>query len=153
MTELNIIDKKDTETNDLSGGYKRRLSLAIALMGNSKSTLIPRIITFLVLFLDEPTSALDPVSKRLTWDVLKKRKMNSVVVLTTHSMVWVWTEEGEEEEKEASGPNLEMQDFTIFFRKKLTYSETKLRLCTEVGVKQKGLFHKENFNAEDLHYF
>lgn len=56
----------------LSGGQKRRLSLAIAMIGDSK-----------VLFLDEPTSGVDPFSRRAIWDLLNKQKAGRVVVLTT----------------------------------------------------------------------
>ena len=44
----------------LSGGMKRKLCVAIALIGNSK-----------VVILDEPTSGMDPYSRRSTWQMLK----------------------------------------------------------------------------------
>lgn len=59
----------------LSGGTKRKLSLAIALIGN------PR-----VLVLDEPSSALDANAKRKLWATLQKVSKGRAVVLTTHSM-------------------------------------------------------------------
>ncbi len=46
----------------LSGGMKRKLSVAIALIGDSK-----------VVILDEPTSGMDPYSRRSTWQMLKVR--------------------------------------------------------------------------------
>lgn len=45
--------------SQLSGGMQRKLSLAIALVGNSK-----------VLMLDEPTSGMDPEARRQVWDIL-----------------------------------------------------------------------------------
>jgi len=58
-----------------SGGMKRKLSLGIALIGNSP-----------LLFLDEPSVAVDAGAKRHLWQVIKKRARNQTVVLTTHSM-------------------------------------------------------------------
>jgi ATP-binding cassette subfamily A (ABC1) protein 3 len=59
----------------LSGGTKRKLSLAVALVGN------PR-----VLVLDEPSSALDANAKRGMWRCLQSLSKRRAVVLTTHSM-------------------------------------------------------------------
>jgi ABC-type multidrug transport system ATPase subunit len=47
---------------ELSGGMKRRLSLAISLIGNPK-----------VVFLDEPSSGLDPSHRRQMWNILKSK--------------------------------------------------------------------------------
>ena len=47
----------------MSGGNKRKLSLAMALTGKTK-----------ILYLDEPTSGMDPVSRRSIWDILKELK-------------------------------------------------------------------------------
>lgn len=70
--ELNFF--KDTRSINLSGGNKRKLCCAQALI------LCPR-----VLFLDEPTTGVDPVSRRSLNRVVKKMKMASVL-LTTHRM-------------------------------------------------------------------
>ncbi|DBA88907.1 TPA: hypothetical protein ACH3X2_000146 [Trebouxia sp. C0005] len=58
-----------------SGGMRRRLSLAVALLGNPK-----------VLYLDEPTTGMDPISRRHLWDLIASVKQSCAVVLTTHSM-------------------------------------------------------------------
>ena len=58
-----------------SGGMRRRLSIAIALLGD------PRI-----LFLDEPTTGMDPVTRRRVWSMIKAAKRGRVIILTTHSM-------------------------------------------------------------------
>ncbi|KAJ1561309.1 hypothetical protein HK405_004291, partial [Cladochytrium tenue] len=62
-------------SRSLSGGEKRRLSIAIALVGNPA-----------VVFLDEPTTGLDPEVRRLIWDIVQQAKEGKTIVLTTHSM-------------------------------------------------------------------
>jgi ABC-type multidrug transport system ATPase subunit len=62
-------------TKTLSGGEKRRLSIAIALIGNPS-----------VAFLDEPTTGLDPEVRRLIWNIIQTAKAGRTIVLTTHSM-------------------------------------------------------------------
>ncbi|CAD8090926.1 unnamed protein product [Paramecium primaurelia] len=57
----------------LSGGGKRKLCLAIALIGNSQ-----------VLLLDEPTTGLDPISRQQIWNILKEIKQDRCIILTTH---------------------------------------------------------------------
>ena len=57
----------------LSGGYKRRLSIAIALVSKPK-----------VLFLDEPTLGLDVFARRELWGIIKKLKHNITIILTSH---------------------------------------------------------------------
>lgn len=59
----------------LSGGYQRKLSIAISLINNPK-----------VLFLDEPTLGLDVISRRELWKVIKSLKENTTIILTTHYM-------------------------------------------------------------------
>ena len=58
-----------------SGGNKRKVSLAIAMVGNPQ-----------VVFLDEPTAGMDPVSRRSVWNLLQSFKRGRVIVLTTHFM-------------------------------------------------------------------
>jgi lipooligosaccharide transport system ATP-binding protein len=66
--------KRDTLTDTLSGGMKRRLILARALINN------PRL-----LMLDEPTVGLDPQSRHIMWDKLRELRKNGVtIVMTTH---------------------------------------------------------------------
>ncbi|CAI8613948.1 unnamed protein product [Vicia faba] len=73
--EVGLADKINNVVRSLSGGMKRKLSLGIALVGNSK-----------VIILDEPTSGMDPYSMRLTWQLIKKIKKGRIILLTTHSM-------------------------------------------------------------------
>ncbi|OPJ76455.1 hypothetical protein AV530_016136 [Patagioenas fasciata monilis] len=59
----------------LSGGMKRRLSIAISFIGNSKTVV-----------LDEPTSGVDPCSRRSIWNVLLKYKSGCTLIFTTHHL-------------------------------------------------------------------
>ncbi|NXL53580.1 ABCAD protein, partial [Podilymbus podiceps] len=59
----------------LSGGMKRRLSIAISFIGNSKTVV-----------LDEPTSGVDPCSRRSIWDILLKYKAGCTLIFTTHHL-------------------------------------------------------------------
>jgi len=65
----------DAKAKTLSGGYQRRLSLAIALMGRPE-----------ILILDEPSCGMDPVARRQMWKVMKAASRDSALILTTHSM-------------------------------------------------------------------
>ncbi|CAI5993150.1 unnamed protein product [Closterium sp. NIES-64] len=65
----------DKVSSQYSGGMKRRLSVAISLIGNP-----------LVVYMDEPSTGLDPASRKLLWDVVKAAKKDRAIVLTTHSM-------------------------------------------------------------------
>lgn len=65
-----------TRYRRLSGGQKRRLALAVTLVGN------PRLV-----FLDEPTTGMDPQARLATWDIIRELKQSGVtVLLTTHLM-------------------------------------------------------------------
>ena len=59
----------------LSGGNRRKLSVAIAICGGSR----------LVLF-DEPTAGMDLSARRSLWDMLKNYRQNRIIILTTHYM-------------------------------------------------------------------
>ncbi|CAD6251450.1 unnamed protein product [Miscanthus lutarioriparius] len=58
-----------------SGGMKRRLSVAISLIGDPK-----------VVYMDEPSSGLDPASRKNLWKAVKSAKQDRTIILTTHSM-------------------------------------------------------------------
>jgi ABC-2 type transport system ATP-binding protein len=65
-----------TRCRRLSGGQKRRLALAVALVGR------PALV-----FLDEPTSGMDPQARLATWEIIRDLKRNgATVLLTTHLM-------------------------------------------------------------------
>lgn len=65
--------KKKAKT--LSGGWQRKLSIAMALIASPK-----------VLFLDEPTLGLDVIARRELWDIILKLKKEMTIILTTHYM-------------------------------------------------------------------
>uniref|UniRef100_A0A5F9D2E5 ABC transporter domain-containing protein n=1 Tax=Oryctolagus cuniculus TaxID=9986 RepID=A0A5F9D2E5_RABIT len=75
LSAFNLLEKRDAFSKSLSGGMKRKLSIIIALLGDSK-----------VVILDEPTSGMDPASRRATWDLLQNYKQNRTMLLTTHYM-------------------------------------------------------------------
>ncbi|QFQ01668.1 Daunorubicin/doxorubicin resistance ATP-binding protein DrrA [Corynebacterium urogenitale] len=74
LADVELTHRLNNKVGSLSGGEKRRLDLACALLGN------PRIV-----FLDEPTTGLDPESRRNTWRLLRRLKDQGVtMILTTH---------------------------------------------------------------------
>ncbi|XP_032221027.2 phospholipid-transporting ATPase ABCA3-like isoform X2 [Nematostella vectensis] len=75
ITRVGLVDKRHTQTRALSGGMKRKLSVGIALIGNSK-----------VVMLDEPTSGMDPSARRFTWELLQQERQHRTILLTTHFM-------------------------------------------------------------------
>ena len=70
---FNLNEVLNQRAKTLSGGYKRRLSIAIALISKPK-----------ILFLDEPTLGLDVFARRELWSIIKKLKNNITIILTSH---------------------------------------------------------------------
>ena len=69
-------DKRNSKTEELSGGMKRRLTIARALVSEPE-----------ILLLDEPTTGLDPQARHILWDRLFRLKEQGVtLVITTHYM-------------------------------------------------------------------
>jgi len=75
LGQVGLQDAAHKLVSELSGGMKRRLSVAVALVGSPP-----------VIFLDEPTTGLDPDSRRQLWNVLLQIRVGKCMVLTTHSM-------------------------------------------------------------------
>jgi ABC-2 type transport system ATP-binding protein len=75
VTELvGLTAKRDERVKTLSGGQKRRLDLALALVGD------PQLV-----FLDEPTTGFDPQARRAAWDMVRSlRELGKTILLTTH---------------------------------------------------------------------
>ena len=77
LKDLFLTDKSDTVVANLSGGMKRRLNLALAVIHE------PEIV-----LLDEPSEGLDPQSRRVLWNYIRslRDKDGKTVILTTHLM-------------------------------------------------------------------
>jgi ABC-2 type transport system ATP-binding protein len=76
LQRLGLAQDADRRLGKYSGGMKRRVSIAMALVQDPK-----------VVFLDEPTVTMDPQSRRAMWDVIRELKARGkTVVLTTHYM-------------------------------------------------------------------
>lgn len=97
IQDVALLEKSNTLSRNLSGGMKRKLSVAIAFCGGSS-----------IVLLDEPTSGMvrslvanvlirsiilisliiqDPFSRRFTWNVIRHYRQNRCIILTTHFMV------------------------------------------------------------------
>src|SRR5580698_2505253 len=73
---VGLAGKEKSKVKSLSGGQKRRLDLALGIIGNPK-----------VLFLDEPTTGFDPSARRGAWDVIRELSaLGTTILLTTHYM-------------------------------------------------------------------
>ena len=76
LTSLLSLDSViDRKAGKLSGGWQRRLSIAMALISEPK-----------ILFLDEPTLGLDVIARSELWDLIRTIKSKSTIILTTHYM-------------------------------------------------------------------
>lgn len=75
IRDVALQEKSNTYSQNLSGGMKRKCSLAMAFCGGSK-----------VIVLDEPTSGMDPFSRRFSWNVIRQYKQDRCIILTTHFM-------------------------------------------------------------------
>jgi ABC-2 type transport system ATP-binding protein len=73
---VELTAKRDTRAKQLSGGQRRRLDLALALVGD------PELI-----FLDEPTTGFDPAARRHAWSTIRSLcELGKTIFLTTHFM-------------------------------------------------------------------
>jgi ABC-2 type transport system ATP-binding protein len=71
---VGLEEKRDARVKSLSGGQKRRLDLALGLIGDPE-----------LLFLDEPTTGFDPAARRAAWEMIRSlRALGKTVLLTTH---------------------------------------------------------------------
>lgn len=73
MSIFGLRSCQQEKAKTLSGGYQRRLSVAMAMMSNPK-----------ILFLDEPTLGMDVRARRDLWTILRQLKGHVTIVLTTH---------------------------------------------------------------------
>src|SRR6266511_3543761 len=71
---VGLREKGDARVKTLSGGQRRRLDLALGLIGDPE-----------ILFLDEPTTGFDPAARRAAWSIIRSlRELGKTVLLTTH---------------------------------------------------------------------
>ncbi len=71
---VGLHEKTRSRVRNLSGGQRRRLDMAVALVGNPT-----------ILFMDEPTTGFDPEARRLAWQTVRElRRQGTTIVLTTH---------------------------------------------------------------------
>ena len=71
---VGLDEKRDARVKSLSGGQRRRLDLALGLIGDPE-----------LLFLDEPTTGFDPAARRAAWETIRSlRALGKTVLLTTH---------------------------------------------------------------------
>ncbi|XP_071418175.1 glucosylceramide transporter ABCA12 [Pithys albifrons albifrons] len=75
LKETGLYSHRHKLAGALSGGMKRKLSIAIALLGGSR-----------VVILDEPTTGVDPCSRRSIWEIISKNKKGRTIILSTHHL-------------------------------------------------------------------
>ncbi|XP_076975466.1 retinal-specific phospholipid-transporting ATPase ABCA4 [Tamandua tetradactyla] len=75
LEDTGLHHKRNEAAQELSGGMQRKLSVAIAFVGDAK-----------VVVLDEPTSGVDPYSRRSIWDLLLKYRSGRTIIMSTHHM-------------------------------------------------------------------
>uniref|UniRef100_A0A3B4BC57 ATP-binding cassette sub-family A member 2 n=1 Tax=Periophthalmus magnuspinnatus TaxID=409849 RepID=A0A3B4BC57_9GOBI len=75
IVDLGLSHKRHSLVQTLSGGMKRKLSVAIAFVGGSRAVI-----------LDEPTAGVDPYARRAIWDLILKYKQGRTILLSTHHM-------------------------------------------------------------------
>ena len=75
IKDFQLEDVQYTLSKNLSAGQRRKLSIAISLVGGSE-----------IIFLDEPSSGMDITSRRNLWEILKRQSDNKIIILTTHYM-------------------------------------------------------------------
>lgn len=73
IERFNMTSIEKTKAKKLSGGWQRRLSIAMALISEPK-----------LLFLDEPTLGLDILARRELWTIIRQLKGKTTIILTTH---------------------------------------------------------------------
>ena len=110
IKSIGLSEKKNSQCKNLSGGEKKKLCIAMALIANSK-----------IVILDEPSSELDIVSRRNLWNFLKDYKKDKIIIITTHSL----------EEAEFLGDRIGIMNNGIFI---CSGSSSFLKKTYETGV-------------------
>lgn len=82
LKRMDLVQFANKKAGTLSGGNKRKLCVAIALIG-------PGNVPPPIIFLDEPSTGVDPVARRFMWNVISRiatERRQCSIILTTHSM-------------------------------------------------------------------
>ncbi|MEM4574087.1 MAG: ABC transporter ATP-binding protein [Candidatus Caldarchaeum sp.] len=125
LDALGLWDIRGRMFGKLSGGLKRKVGIAMALVGN------PEIV-----FLDEPTTGLDPQARRETWLYIERLKQSGVtIVLTTHYM--------EEAEKLSD-------QVTIIVKGRIAVQGEVKQLINQHGGKAKLLFEELDDHVQNV---
>ncbi|CAF1349808.1 unnamed protein product [Adineta steineri] len=75
LFDIGLTSKRNATVSTLSGGMKRKLSVAMAFVGDAKT-----------IILDEPTAGVDPYARRAIWELLIKLKQGRTILLSSHHM-------------------------------------------------------------------
>ncbi|CAF0986967.1 unnamed protein product [Rotaria sordida] len=75
LFDVGLTSKRNATVSTLSGGMKRKLSVAMAFVGDAKT-----------IILDEPTAGVDPYARRAIWELLLKLKRGRTILLSSHHM-------------------------------------------------------------------
>ena len=75
INKFGLAEYSDTKAGTLSGGNKRKLTLAMAMIGRPK-----------IIFIDEASTGVDPASRRIMWKGIRSEGKDSAVIITTHAM-------------------------------------------------------------------
>ena len=75
LDKVNLLPHMSKYSKHLSGGMKRKLSILLAFIGDSRT-----------IILDEPTSGVDPYARRQIWHFLLRHREGRTIMLSTHHM-------------------------------------------------------------------
>lgn len=75
LRDVELYESGHLMVGKYSGGMRRRISVALATMGNPS-----------VILMDEPTTGMDPVSRRHVWTLIQRLKLEKSIIMSTHAM-------------------------------------------------------------------
>jgi ABC-type multidrug transport system ATPase subunit len=125
LEQVDLLRVSHKYPRQMSGGMRRRLSVAMALVGDP-----------LIVYLDEPTTGMDPSMRRAVWNMIAAAKPGRTIVHTTHSM----------EEADVLGDRI-----AIMYRGRLSVLGTPLRLKHKFGTGYRLSVTVQATQSEALH--
>ncbi|UJR24690.1 hypothetical protein I4U23_006063 [Adineta vaga] len=134
LEAVSLSEDRNVLCKNLSGGMKRRLSIACAFIGNTKFVLLGKSLfgniamyhLYIVCLLDEPSSGLDPVNRRLLWSWIRSMKENEVYLR-------IAIDENNIEDEEDNEELIENNCFDVF-NNKLIYNDYEYYLSQYEGL-------------------